>query len=64
MPTKTTQPSATRGLFSDRETLSFALEKSEASAVKVKAARRGIPFSQWLREAAREKLAREKEQAA
>ncbi|MEA3211278.1 MAG: hypothetical protein QOE70_4335 [Chthoniobacter sp.] len=44
--------------------LSFALDATEAESVRDNAAARGIPFSQWLREAAREKLARETKKAA
>jgi len=53
-----------RGLFEKPVTLSFALEDAAARAIRELADERNIPFSQWLREAAREKLEREKIEAA
>lgn len=64
MATKSPQRTARRGLFAKPDMLSFALDSDEAEAVRETAATRGIPFSQWLREAAREKLARETKKAA
>ena len=46
-------------MFDKPTTLSFQLETVEVTKVKASAKKRRIPFSQWLREAAREKLERE-----
>jgi hypothetical protein len=62
MPTTTPKiKAAPKGgnLFKAPETVSFQLEGEEVQKVKTSAKTRQIPFSQWLREAAREKLARE-----
>jgi hypothetical protein len=64
MPNKSPQKAPRRGLFTKADMLSFALDATEAESVRDNAAARGIPFSQWLREAAREKLARETKKAA
>jgi len=53
-----------RKLFDSPETVSFQLEKKEVTKVRSVARGRKIPVSQWLREAAREKLDREEKQAA
>lgn len=54
------KPEIRRNLFTeDPHTLSFQLEESKALAARGTARERKIPFSQWLREAVREKLQRE-----
>lgn len=46
------------------EIVSFMIEKEVSKAVRKKAAERMIPLSMWLREAAREKLKRDKKASA
>lgn len=55
---------STSRLLSNPKMLSFQLDETEADSAKKMAKTRRMPLSQWLREAAREKLEREQAPAA
>ncbi len=60
MPNTTPKNDAdNRKLFANPKTVSFQLEEAEVTQVVDASRARRIPYSQWLREAAREKLERE-----